>query len=227
MAIAQDIIDAAYRKIGLKDPSVTDRTTALTMLNNMISAWGLHFLLPCLTRESFDLVIGQAEYTIGSGGDFDTVRPLSLNNIYLVNSDDYSFSVDVYGTKDYGRVRNKTLRGRPTKVYFIPEYSLAKLIFDKETDVVYTAYFEFNKNFTELAAVGTTIDLPSEYREAMIYNLAIRLAEDESIMLPQSVLQTAATTLVDISWHNALNRKPGKTKLDLASGSDYNIIIDE
>lgn len=227
MAIAQDVIDAAYRKIGLKDPSATERTTALAMLNNMISIWGLHFLLPYVVRESFDLTIGQAEYTVGSGGDFDTVRPLSLSNVYLVNSDDYSFLVNVFGAKDYNRTRNKTLSGRPTKVYFVPEYSLAKLIFNRETDVVYTAHFEFNKNFTELAAVGTTIDLPNEYKEAMIYNLAIRLAEDESITLPQSVIQTAGTSLLTINRHNALSKIPNRIKFDFVGGSGSNIVLDE
>ena len=227
MAIAQDIIDAAYRKIGLKDPSPTGRTTALEMLNNMISVWGLDFLLPYVTRESFDLTIGQAEYTVGSGGDFDTVRPLSLSSVYLVNSDDYSFLVNVFGAKDYNRTKNKTLSGRPTKVYFVPEYSLAKLIFNRETDVVYTAHFEFNKNFTELAAVGTTVDLPNEYKEAMIYNLAIRLAEDESIALPQSVIQTAGTSLLTINRHNALSKIPNRIKFDFVDGSGSNITLDE
>lgn len=227
MATAQDIIDAAYRKIGLKDPSVTDRGTALAMLNNMISVWGLDSLLPYLVRESFDLTIGKAEYTIGSGGDFDTIRPLGLNNVYLVNSDHYSFLVDAFGVKDYNRTRNKTLSGRPTKVYFIPEYSLAKLIFNRQTDVIYTAHFEFNKNFTEFGAIGTTVDLPNEYKEAMIYNLAIRLAEDESIALSQSVIQIAGNSLLTINRHNALSKIPNRIKFDFVSGSGSNITLDE
>ena len=221
------LTDAAYRKCGIINPSGTEDTYAFEALNNMISTWALEFILPYLVREDFDLVIGTSEYTIGSGGDFDTVRPISLSSVYLTNSDNYSFYVTPHGPKDHNKIKNKTLSGRPVNIYFVPEYPLAKLIFNKETDVVYTAHFEFWKALTEFAELTTTFALPLEFKEAIIYNLAVKLAEDNSIELPQTVGQTAITVLHLISKTLIANRAPPKVSFDLANRGAYNIIVDE
>jgi hypothetical protein len=227
MANAQNICDRAYQKIGLASPTTAEDTLAFNALNDMISAWGAKFLVPYHTRESFALVVGQAEYTVGSGGNFDTVRPMLIKSAYLVDSDDYSYPLTVVSAIDYNRIGRKTQEGRPTKLYYINEYSLVKLIFNKETDEVYTVYLDFLKNFTAFATIGATIALPSEYIEALIYNLAIKLAEDNSIELPASVSRTAANSLILISRLLAANQLPPKVLFDFGSGSRYDITYDE
>jgi len=223
---AQTIIDAAYRKVGLTDPTSTQDDNGLEALNNMISLWGIDFLVPYVTRESLTLTAGTAEYTVGSGGDLDTVRPVSILSCYLTDSDNLSSEVRIFGAADYNHITSKTLEGRPSRLYYIPEYTLAKIIFNKEANAAYTAYFEFQKNFTEFAALGTSFSFPNEYKEAMVYNLAIKLAEEETVEVPPSVFNTADTSLGLISRLNAVNRPPPKTKFDFC-GTPYNITTDE
>ena len=227
MAIVNDITDAAYVKCGIRSPDTTDDTEALLALNNMIGSWSADIIIPVVTRESFNLVVGQAEYTIGSGGDFDTVRPMSIVNAYLETSDGYSYSLKLIAAKDYNKVGTKTLEGRPKSLYFIPEYSLAKIIFNKEADEIYTAYFEFIKHLTEFAAIGTTVALPNEYKEALVYNLAIRLAENNSIELSQSVLALAQTTYLTLSRQTAINKMPPIARFDFGTGTPSNIVTGE
>lgn len=215
---AQTIIDAAYRKIGISSPTSDEDNNALEALNNMLGLWGLDFLVTVITRESLSLVVGTAEYTIGSGGDLDTVRPLSIESCYLKDSDDYSYVVDVnMSAKDYDRISSKTFESRPSKLYFIPEYPLAKIIFNKESDETYTAHFEFWKNFTEFAALTTAFSFPNAYKEAMVYNLAIRLAEDNSVQITQTVAMTAQQSLALISRLNAINRPPAISRFNFVS----------
>lgn len=227
MATAQTIIDASYRKIGILSPTLTEDDNGLEALNNMISLWGLDFLVPYVTRESKALTIGISEYTIGSGGDLDTVRPMSIANCYLKDSDNYSYDVKIMSAKDYNLISSKTLEGRPTKLYFIPEYPLVKIIFNKEPDVAYTAYFEFWKNFTEFALLTTAFSFPNEYKEAMVYNLAIRLGEDNTIEIPRSVYEIAGSSLTLISRLNAVNRMPPKARFEFIGEGLYNIETDE
>lgn len=224
---ANTITDAAYRKCGISSPTSAEDDDALEALNNMISLWGIDFLVPYVTRESFSLVIGQAEYTIGSGGDMDTVRPVSIANCYLKDSDNYSYAVKFFGAKDYNRIAQKTYEGKPSKFYYIPEYPLAKIIFNYEADETYTAYFEFWKNLTEFALLTTNVDLPAEYKKAMIYNLAIELAEDNSIELPSTVYHAAGTSLSLISRISAISRPAPMVRFDFNDGNVYNITTDE
>ena len=227
MATVNDITDAAYVKCGIRSPSGADDAEALLALNNMIGSWSVDVVIPFVTRESFNLVVGQAEYTIGSGGDFDTVRPMSIANAYLEDSDGYSYPLKLVAAKDYNKVGTKTLEGRPKSLYFIPEYSLAKIIFNKEADEIYTAYFEFIKHLTEFAAIGTTVALPNEYKEALVYNLAIRLAENNSVELSQSVILLAQTTYLALSRLTAVNKMPPMARFDFGTGEPSNIVTGE
>ena len=225
---AQNICDRAYRKIGLSSPSAAESTLAFESLNDMISLWGTIFLVPYRTRENLVLTVDQAEYTIGKEGteDFDTIRPMRIRSVYLTDSDDYSYSVKVISDIDYNKIASKTLSGRPTKVYYINEYPSAKIIFNKETDIAYTAHFEFWKNFTEFAAITTEVSFPNEYKDAMVYNLAVRLAEDNSIELPRSVGRYATSSLVLIKRLLASNRRVPRATFDFADGSIYDIETD-
>ena len=228
MADAQAIIDSAYRKVGITDPTSDQDDEALIDLNNMLSMWGIDFIVPHVTRESFSLVVGTAEYTIGSGGDFDTVRPTSVANCYLVDADGYSYPVTPnMAAKDYNRISLKTSEACPLRLYFVPEYPLAKIIFSTEADYAYTAYFEFWKNLTELAALATTVTLPNEYKKALIYNLAIELGENNTIAVPATVVETARSSYFLISRLNAINRPPPIAQFDFGGGSPSNITTDE
>jgi len=228
MATANTITDAAYKKCGILSPDDTQDADALEALNNMVSAWGLEHLSPYKTRENFPLVSGTAEYTIGDGGDFDTVRPIRILNCYLTDSSGYSYPVGIsLSAKDYNRINLKTAESRPTKLYFLTEYPLAKIIFNYEADAVYTAYFEFEKQITEFAALTTTVTLPNEYKEALIYNLAVKLAEDDSIQLPPSVTEAAGALKFLISRMLDVNRSTPISRFEMNGYSSLNITTGE
>ena len=218
MATANTITDGAYKKIGIETPTSPQDEDALFELNNMLSMWGTDFVVPYITRESDTLVVGTSEYTIGSGGDLNTVRPMSIASSYLVDSDNYSHVVKIRSASDYNRTPQKTYDGRPGKLYFIPEYPLAKIIFDREPEYAYTVNYEFWKQLTELALITTTFEFPNEYKRPMVYNLAIALAENNSITPSPTVIATAQETYSLIKRVTAINRPPPTAKFDFGSG---------
>jgi len=223
---AADIISRAFGKIGIDDPTTAQKATALEELNDMISLWGADFMVPAVTSESFTMTQGQAEYTIGSGSDFDTVRPISVHSCYLRNSDGYDYPIHVMSSEDYNGLVSKDLEGRPTELYFLPEVTEAKIIFNKEIDEAYDAHFEFWKNFTEFALSTTGVTLPPEYRKALIYNLAVDLADSWDRKVSTRVLSQAGISYALLKRIGYITRPAPRANFDFG-GRRYNINTDE
>jgi len=226
MATAGDLITAAFLKVGVGSPTANQTASALISLNNMVSSWGGEQLVTAVTRENFTLTAGDAEYTIGLGGDFDTVRPIRIESAFLRDTEDYDWPLEVVSAKDVNAVTYKATEAKPGKLYFVPEVTLAKIIFDCEPDIAYVLYLESWKNFTEFTDTTTTVTLPNEYKEAIIYNLAVSLAEDWDRVVSKSVMMRADETKYLLSAANAATRPVPTAKFDLAMGCTYNIEIE-
>jgi hypothetical protein len=231
MATAADIITAAFIKVGVEAPTAAQNTSALISLNNMVSMLGADMLAPYIVTESFALAIADSEYTIGAGGQWDTTRPMRVESCYLRDADDYDHHVDIISSKDYAKYSSKSFSARPTELVFLPEYPLAKIVFNTMPDMAYDGYFEFLKGFTEFATSVTTVTLPNEYKEALVYNLAVSLGEDWDRKVPQSVMVKAEQYKEIIGRLNAASRTVPRAKFDFVRTGplvgDYNVVSDE
>jgi len=226
MASAGDIINAAYRKIGIANAEIDEQNNALEALNDLLGIWGAEYLFPYVVRESFALTSADT-YTIGSGGTLNTVRPIKISSLYLRDSNNNDYPIKIMSAKKYNDMTIKGQSGRPTRVYLIPEYPLAKIIFNYAPDTAYTAYFDFIKNFTEASSTLTTISLPNEYKAFLKYNLAIVLAEDKKIILPPTVYQLAAQYKDIIDRLNASVKVTPTAIFDMNIRRDYLIETDD
>jgi len=231
MATANDLISAASLKIGVGSPTTAQNATALASLNNMITFWGTENLNYVVTSETLSIGTGGAEYTVGSGGDLNTVRPLGIEKCFLRDSNDYDWPVGVMSSDRYNRLSYKAHSMRPTQLYYLPEFPLAKIIFNSVPEATYTAYFEFRKAFTAFASTTTTIGTtanpyPVEDLEAIVYNLAVSLGEDWDRKVPLTVIARARETKDAIDARNAANKPVAKAKFDFDGGAPYNITTD-
>lgn len=225
MSTAGDLITAAFRKIGIDSPTNAQTASALISLNNMVSGWGPEFIQPSLTRENFPITQGTASYTIGPSGAMDTVRPVKIDNAFLRDSTGFDWPVEIISGKDVNDVSLKTTEARPSALYFIPEVTQAKIIFECEPNAAYTLYIESWKPFTEFALTTTSVTLPNEYKEAIVYNLAVSLGEDWDRIVSKTVYQQAKEMKYLISAANAGTRVIPLAKFDFGGGS-YNIVTD-
>jgi hypothetical protein len=229
--IVNDITDAAYLKCGIKTPDSIKDSEALKALNNMLGSWSIDVIIPVFTQIEYDLVVGRSEYTVGPGGNFGgnllgelvcgtgvlgdiTVRPINIASAYLKDFDGYSYPLKIISSQDYNRVGQKALRGRPESFFYCPAYPLGKIYFNKEADKIYTVCFESVHHLTEFASIDTQVSLPNEYKEAFVYNLAVRLAENNSVKLIQSVIALAQTTYTALSKITAVNQMPPIARFD-------------
>jgi hypothetical protein len=229
---AAEIITAAFSKIGVSTPTAAYNASALISLNNLISMLGAQSLNYTVVEESFTLVVADSDYTIGPGGQWDTVRPIRVVSCYLRNADNYDFPVTVISTKDYNRYSNKSFSARPTELRWLPEYPLGRIIFNTSPEYAYTACFEFEKNFTEFTTALAALSAPNEYKEFLVYNLAVSLGEDWNRTIPKTIIVKAEQYKEVIKRLVASTRKIPRAKFDFAgmgSGTDsgYNIVTDE
>ena len=232
MATAADIIASAFAKIEVTTYTSAQETEALVNLNNLISGLGAEGLAECVTVESQSLVAADSEYTIGSGGQWDTVRPIRILSCYLRDANSYDWPVKIIASKDHFNLMNKSFSARPTELYYLPEYSLGKVIFNTSPDYAYTAYLESVKNFTEFASTTTTVDLPNEYKEFLVYQLSLSLGEDWGRTIKPTVMKRAEEMRLVIDRMLASQRPVRRAKFDFAgmggsTDSGYNINTDE
>jgi hypothetical protein len=216
---AQTIIDAAYRKIGIQSPDSEEDAFALEALNNMISLWGAALLPPSITSTNHLLTIGVLEYTIGTGGTIDSERPLYIANAHIRDaSTGDDVPLKILSGEEFNAITDKDESGTPTGLYYLAEYPLGKIFLNKAPGATDTLYIEYWGNFTELEALSTEVVLPAEYKKALIYNLAVELAEDNSIELPPSVYRAAEFAQILIARIVAASRIPAKTEFPVNMG---------
>jgi hypothetical protein len=127
MATAADIITAAFIKIGVEVPTTAQTASALISLNNMMSLLGADKFAPVVVSEGFSLEASDPEYTIGPGGQWDTVRPQGVISCFLRGSNGEDYPIKVMSGRTYNNMPNKYFPGQPTELYFLPEYPLAKI----------------------------------------------------------------------------------------------------
>ena len=200
------IINPALRKIGNKAPSTTNQSDALAALNSMLGSWSAAGLIvPYKTRENFTLVTGSSGgvRTIGSSGNFNTVRPLEITSAFIRDSNDNDHFLDVDMTlEDWSAMVDKTINTRPTRLCYLKEYPLGKILFNYLPDAAETLYIDSLKPITAFAATTTDYSFSPEYEEAMIYNLAIRLAPEEDAVISPAVVQIAKDSLNAVKKQN-------------------------
>jgi hypothetical protein len=91
---ARDIIMKAFKMNSINTPTDQQLSNGLILLNNMISSWFAEGLMvPYITLEEFALTIGKSVYSIGDGGEFDTIRPTRIIGGFIRDSENRDYPV--------------------------------------------------------------------------------------------------------------------------------------
>jgi hypothetical protein len=210
MAIAVgDIIRSAMRKIGviaagepLPDNEGADAKDTLTQ---MVDAWSLESLLiPVVSVVTKQLVIGQAEYTIGIYPDpqpiplpdnhIETARPEKILAAFIRDAYDTDYPQEIIDVKTYSRISRKTNSSRPSRIYLRKGWPMNTILFESLPYADETLHLEVVQPLSNyLSTVGLTdiVNLPPGYEQVLIYNLAIHLADEWGKAVTPSVATLA------------------------------------
>lgn len=213
---AYSLIQASLSDIGalsLEDggvPTAAQAQDGLNRLNAMISFLQTHNLtIPSVAREVFDLVANDGEYTIGTGGNFDTLRPMAIigaSVLLTASSPDVEVPLAILTDDAWQRIRVKDLTSaQPTALYYNPTFSgnLGTInlwpIPDNATNdlVIYR-----NDQVTGFSNLTTAIQMPPGYFEALEFNLAVRLCVPYRIEPTSDLKEHARASLASIKRQN-------------------------
>lgn len=183
---AADLIEEARRKIGIQadeEPlAAQELVTGLRALNMMLKTWQADGV-KCwtLTEGQLTLTQGNVDYTFGAGGDF-TIVPLEITSI-RINRGGNDIPMFRMGREDYFDLPNKTAEGYPTQFYYDRQRSGGTLYVWPAPDVTAgTLKFTYRRIIMDVDQSADDLDLPQEWYEAIMYNLAKKLGENAGLL---------------------------------------------
>jgi hypothetical protein len=194
----------------------------LNMMLGLLSAQGVFLFFS--TPESFSLAPGTASYTIGSGGVFNTPRPIEIESAYIRDSAGIDHEVKVRPFKQYGLISNKATPGRPVRLFYAPSYPYGTIYLYYTPDAVESLYIVSRKTLTAFAIVTETISLPPGYDSFLLCLLVEALAPSFGKTLTELQILASRTARNIITGRNIAD---GMTEVILADMpgvvSTYNI----
>lgn len=210
MTTARQIITKAMQKARVltknEAPSGDEISDGLFALNAMVSSWSNESLLIySRVQESFALADGQETYTIGSGGDFNTTRPLQIISAFVrISTIDYN--LEAINGKQYDRIPYKDITGGiPEYLFYDASTPLGRItIFPKPTTG--TLFIRSEKEINQFTTLDTDNEFPSGWDRALIFNLAIEIASEYGQEVSQSDYMIAKEALGNIKTATARNK---------------------
>ena len=224
MSTARDLIKGSLRLIGAlgtgETPAAEDSNEALLALNQMLDSWSTeNLVIPNQVREVFPLVADQSSYTMGSGGDFDTTRPLDIFNVLIQETSTYELPIQILNAKEHSEITSKQTKSSiPVSVYCENSYPLETLNFYPVPSEVKNVVVYSSKPLTNFASLNTTVTLPPGYYKALRYGLAVELAPEYGKAPTPAVINGAIESKENIKRQNI---KPSYLDCDAATLSNY------
>lgn len=178
MTTARTLITRALRKAGVlargETPTAEEANDGLTELNSMLGMWSNdNLLVYARTLENFNLSANDAEYTIGTGADFNTARPLFIASAYIREATT-DYPVEVISEEAYAAIPDKSQIGVPQALTYDNAYPIGKIRFSALPAAAYVLWLLSEKELSSIATLDTAISLPPGYEDAIVYNLVLR-----------------------------------------------------
>lgn len=187
-----------------RTPSTAQYNDALRAANRMLARWNADSLtVPCGQIESFQLVADQKVHTMGPGGDFDTGRPQRIERANLILPDGSRKPLEVVEADSWADIRLPDQTSEPRKLFNDRAPGLVNLyIWPQDTGADQIELFSW-KLIERFVSKDDLVTLAEGYEEALVYNLAVRLATMFHTGVDEDVREIARTSLSDIQSLNA------------------------
>ena len=190
-------------------PGAEEMEDCIIRLNAMLETWATEgFMIHSLTKETRALVAGDADISIGIGGDWNTTRPIKIDShTFLRDANANDTPVNLLTLAEYNAIVIKsTSNGMPLDIYYDPVYPLGMLYLYPPPASGYTLHLVSEKPFVSFEDEYTAYSFPTGYAECMAYNLTIRLAGPYNKQLSPSTVAIATKSMKTLKGINAASR---------------------
>lgn len=233
---AKELIQDALTMLMVYSPdtilTAEESNTALRSLNSLIeSIANDNLTINTVTKEDFTLVGGQATYTWGTGGNFNSSRPITVESCTTAitgTSGNIDFPVVIVNYDDYAAISLKTLQTNyPQYCYIDGAYPLDNVTFYPVPSSAIPVTFYSYKQLTEFVTVADAVALPQGYYRMLVAMLAIELAPSYQLTASQNIYDIANQAKRSIMRTNS---RPLTMQTDpalMGYGGAYNIFNDK
>ena len=244
MSTANVLILAAYQKIGYYAPNETmtaaDSALGLQQLNMMLDSWS-NQPQACfaILEQSFPLVPGKSQYSIGTSGgaDVSSTRPIRIiegqGAAYVQDGSGNNFSIDVVTRQAWNEIGNRsslTSSNLPDTLFYDPQMPLGLLnLWPQPNAGGYTVFFDSYLQLADASVLTSQFTLPPGYEKAIQDNLAVELWPFCFVgkPLPPYIEKAARASLATIKRANKRNNlAPYDKELNPRGQSVYNPYTD-
>lgn len=161
--------------------SDADLEKGLDVLNDMMDLWS-NESLACFAwlTQTFTLIPGQYQYTVGPGGQINGPRPLRVSDApgaaYLLDQNLNRYLMDIVDQLSWNlrttAVANSNL---PDTLFYDPRYPLGIINVWPTPTTGYTCSFLSYLQLSEFTIPTSPLSLPPGYKRAIVTNLAVML----------------------------------------------------
>ncbi len=210
-----DLILLALKNAGVvgvgQTPLAQDMNDACAMMNDMIAQWQQRRYLVYRLVEQSVPCNGSQFYTIGPGGDISVVqRPAAINAAFArqvvtesnPNVIDYPLGI-LPARETYSQIAMKQLNSFPQWCWYDADTPLGKLFVYPVITNQFSLFVNFREQLQTAVNLTDAITLPAEYKEAILYNLALRLSANYGTPLNPAVPGLARAALGTMRMVNA------------------------
>jgi hypothetical protein len=197
------VISSALRKLGVlpsggtpSTAQVNDATDALQALVKAFQADGMPVWK--VTTTSFSTVAGTYIYTVGPSQTVNCPKPQRVLQAFRIPTGKPNIPLNVYTRFDFNNLpQASSITGTPVNLYYQPLRATGTIYLWPIPDSVTTIAIHYTSPYEDMDASANDFDFPSEWIQALIYNLAWSLAPEYGIPpLDRGILQKEADY-----WH--------------------------
>lgn len=172
---SRQVIDEALRLIGAlqegDSPTTARANEALNALNMMLKTWGGKERLWLVSSDTVTLIAGQATYTLST-----SVRRVTSVRRRVASLDTPMIELS---RSEYDDLPTKSATGTPNSWYFDKQRVSRTLSIwptaDATVAATYTLPYTYVRIIDDCDTLDNDPDVPSEWLEVLVYNLAKRL----------------------------------------------------
>lgn len=158
--------------------------------------------------ETFATIAGQALYTIGPGGNWNTTRPVRIAGDGICTFNGVDFPVSPMGQGEYDAIGLKTQQ-QPIveKFLYVNDNPLGLITLWPVPSGIVNIGLNTDRVLTQVTDINTAMIFPPGYLLMMRYSLAILMAPDYGIAITPEISGPATKALADIKRANKIKRQ--------------------
>ena len=235
MAEVRDIVTAALRELGVKAAgevvTADEANSGLEELNRLVDQWaGERLLIYRVTRTTWTISATQ-NYTVGTGGTVNVVRPVYLDHVNLIDTStdpDQETPLTPLTDDGWAAITQKAATStQPTNWYYNPTFPLGTLsLWPVPSSATLQGALYAPQQTSEFASLDEVISLPPGYRRMLVKNLARDLAPSYGRPVHPELKEEAIESKATVKRNNY---RPSDLSFDaavLGGNGGYDIMTD-